>query len=91
MKIGKNIITLRWGDIRIWKHKSFEYQFEGPRFMNDDLFEFKLFWNRKRDHAGINFIFGIWKLFWLSLNIHDHRHWNENTNSWQTHDDYMKS
>ena len=85
MKIGKNIITPGWGDIRIWKNKSFEYQFEGPHFTEDSI-ECKLRWTRRTDHAGISFTFGIKYLFWLNLNIHDHRHWNRETNSWQTYD-----
>lgn len=84
MKIGNNIITPSWGDIQIWKHKSFEWQFERGSFMCDDPFEFKLSCRRKTDHAGISFTFGHRKLFWMNLNIHDHRHWDRTNDCWQT-------
>lgn len=74
--MAKSIIKWTWGDIPISKYKSFEYQFEGPHWMDRDIFEFKLSWTRKCDHAGISFTFGIFKLFWMNLNIHDHRHWD---------------
>lgn len=89
MKIGNSTITLKWGDIVIWKHKSFEYQFEGPGFILDDPHSFwiecDLKWTRKRDHAGISFTFGVRRLFWMNLNIHDHRHWDRKNNKWQAH------
>lgn len=82
---NKNIISSTWGDIQISKHRSFEYQFERGSFLGDDVFEFKFTWSRKRDHAGINFTFGINKLFWFNLNIHDHRHWDVDNNCWQSY------
>lgn len=88
MKIKDCILTPKWGDIPICKYKSFEYQFEGSSFMNEDLFEFKVQWTRNCDHAGISFTFGIWKLFWMNLNIHDHRHWDYENNTW---DKYQES
>lgn len=84
MKFGKfACITPRWGDIQIAKHKSFEYQIEFDRFY-DQPFELSLSWTRKRDHAGIDFTFSIYKLFWLNLNIHDHRHWDRENDCWQS-------
>lgn len=82
MKIGRHIITPSWGDIVIWKHKSFEYQFERGSFMQDDPYEFSLRWTRKSDHAGISFIFGIRGLFWMNLRTYDHRHWDDKNNCW---------
>ncbi len=82
----KNIITLRWGDIQIWKHKSFEWQFEPGSFMGDDRWECNIRWTRNRDHAGISFTFGIYKLFWMNLNTHDHRHWDVDNNCWHAKD-----
>lgn len=90
MKIGNNIITLSWGDIQICKNKSFEYQFERGSFMQNDIFECKLIWTRKSDHAGISFTFGIFKLFWMNLNIHDHRHWDDENDCWQDRDSLYK-
>lgn len=87
MKIGKSVITPRWGDILIYKYKSFEYQFEGPNFMKDgEPFECDFAWTHKRDHAGISFTFGIAGLFWMNLNIHDRRHWDIKNNTWQSYD-----
>jgi len=81
--MSKIRITPTWGNIPISKHKSFEYQIEFDNW-NDQPFEFHLSWRRHRDHAGIDLIFSIYKLFWLSLNIHDHRHWNDEKNDWET-------
>lgn len=81
MKIGKHVITPFWGDIQISKYKSFEYQFEGPSFLRDQIVECGLRWTTKTDHAGISFT----KLFWFNLNIHDRRHWDYDNNCWQQH------
>lgn len=83
-------LTIWWGVISLSKFKSFEYQFEGPSFMKDDVFEFKLAWTRKQDHAGPEFTFGIHRLFWCNLHIYDRRHWNYETNSWQTYEEIEK-
>lgn len=80
MKIGKHHITPRWGDIVISKHKSFEYQLE--RDTGHTPFELSLRWSRKTDHAGVQFTFSVYKLFWLNLNIHDHRHWDFDNDCW---------
>jgi len=83
MKFGKFArITPRWGAIQIAKNKSFEYQIEFDKF-HDQPFELSLSWTTKRDHAGIDFTFSIYKLFWLNLNIHDHRHWNHDEDRWE--------
>jgi hypothetical protein len=86
----KPIITKRFGDIPISKHKSFEYQFEGGRFMQNHLFECHLNWSHKRDHAGISFMFGIYKLFWVMFKIYDHRHWDSANGCWENRDEIYK-
>ena len=88
MKFNKSTITPTWGDIKIAKHKSFEYQFEGPKMMADDPnpIECKLRWTTKSDHAGVYFTFGIRGLFWMNFNIHDHRHWDHNNNTWKNYE-----
>lgn len=78
----KNHITPTWGNIQISQHKSFEYQIEFDNF-NGHPFEIHFSWTRFRDHAGIDFTFAIYKLFWLNLNIHDHRHWDDDKNDWE--------
>lgn len=86
MKFGKfAMISHKWGDIQIAKNKSFEYQFEDGSFMRDDLFEFKISWTSKCDHAGISFTLGIKGFFWMNLNVHDHRHWDEEKKTWTTY------
>jgi hypothetical protein len=35
-----------------------------------------LMWSRKCDHAGLNFIFQIWK-FCFEFRVYDIRHWDE--------------
>lgn len=49
----------------------------------DDIFEFKVYWKRKCDHSGFSFYFGVYRLFWLGINIYDHRHWNDETNDYE--------
>lgn len=83
MKISRLVKALKWGFIPLSKHKTFEWQFEGPAFMKHDIFEYKVSWTRKCHHAGFDFTFGITKLFWMNLNIHDNRHWNYDRNVWE--------
>jgi hypothetical protein len=84
MKFGKFAsINPRLGSIQVAKHKYFEYQFEFNRFY-DQPFDFRLSWSTKQDHAGITFIFSIYKLFWLSLSVCDSRHWDHKNNKWHT-------
>lgn len=83
MKIGKHHITLTWGDIYLFKNKSFEYQIEFGARQIMHPFELSLLWKNKQDHAGISFTFSIHTIFWLNINIHDHRHWDHNTDQWQ--------
>jgi hypothetical protein len=87
MKIGNHILTWTWGNIRLSKNKSFEYQFEGSSFADNDLFVCNLTWSIKSDHAGPSFTFSIYKLFWININIHDHRHWNYKNNDWESPND----
>lgn len=87
MKIGNWAdISLTWGSIQISKNKFFEWQFETKRF-NNEPFELSLTWSSRRDHAGIDFIFSIYKLFWLNINIHDRRHWDFDNECWVEPDD----
>lgn len=79
---NKNL-ALKWGDIRLSKHKFFEYQFEKGSFLYPDIFEFVFRFTRKTDHAGIEFTFGIYKLFWMRFVIYDHRHWDFVNNCWK--------
>lgn len=71
------------GNFRLSKHKFFEWQVEFKRF-HDQPFDFSLRWSTKRDHAGIDFTFSIYKLFWLNLNIYDHRHWDHDKDNWES-------
>lgn len=73
MKIGKHNLTLNWGDIVISKNKSFEYQIEFGSEFATQPFELSLT-RRSKYHAGTEFIFSIYKLFWISLQTYDHRH-----------------
>ena len=80
MKLGKFArLTPTWGSIQLSKHKFFEYQLESQ---SDQPFELSLRWTQKRDHAGINFRFSVYKLFWIGLDIYDHRHWDHDRNQW---------
>jgi hypothetical protein len=74
--------NLRQGAIQVSEHKTLEWQFEkGDNFANE-FFELSLAWTRKRDHAGPDFTFSIFKLFWINVNISDHRHWNYKKDRW---------
>jgi hypothetical protein len=92
MKIGKHTLTPFWGNVRLTKNKSFEYQIElfekADDMCGNSLFGYSLSWDHKRDHAGIDFNFSVAKLVWFSVNIHDNRHWNTEKNRWCTEDDY---
>lgn len=84
MKIGKHILTWTLGDIVIAKNKSFEYQFElGNKSSQFDPFEFSVRLTSKHDHPGPSFVFGISGLFWISLRIYDHRHWDCEKDHWE--------
>jgi hypothetical protein len=86
MKIRKHIIEPCWGDIKLTKHKSFEYQLEFKRFV-DQPFELSLSCTKKQDHAGMEFTFSIYKLFWLNLKVYDKRHWDHDQQMWVSLDD----
>lgn len=88
MKIGKSVLGLTWGNILFSQNKSFEYQLEFGDKLAKDIFELSFDWTTKRDHAGIDFTFSIYKLFWLNLNIHDSRHWNYKENRWNKENEY---
>lgn len=82
MKIGKFAeLTPTWGAVHLTKHKVFEYQFEFTDFNNQPL-KLQFNWTHKQDHAGPEFIFSIYKLFWICFCVYDTRHWNYKTNSW---------
>ena len=85
MKIGKHNITLAWGDIIISKNKSFEYQFEFGNKSNDIYNPINIYLRlqRKMDHAGIEFLFEIYKLFSINFRIYDHRHWDDEKDCWE--------
>lgn len=86
MRIGQfATLTPTWGSIQVSKHKYFEYQFEFNRFCNDP-FELSLNWTSRRDHAGLNFIFSIYRLFWIAFSIYDHRHWDFKNECWKEPD-----
>lgn len=86
MKIGRHAINLRWCNISISKNKCFEYQLEfGKKFASVKPGEFEIVRFTKRDHAGIRLTISVYKLFWLSLNIHDNRHWNKEKDCWEEH------
>jgi hypothetical protein len=85
LKIGKHRISLFWGDIVLSKNKSFEYQIDFGSKLNTihTPFELSLKVRHKMDHAGIDFIFSVYKMFWMNLNIHDHRHWDYENDCWK--------
>jgi len=85
MKLGRAFLEWKWIYFPITKNKSFEYQLElGSKFA-DQPFELNIRWSSKGDHAGFNFRFSIYKLFWIEFNLCDNRHWNYEENRWWNH------
>ena len=82
MRIGRSIIRWNWADILITPNKSLEYELKLGKDSNFGIFDFQFEISHKCDHAGITFIFGIYRLFWLNLNLYDHRHWNHKEDRW---------
>jgi hypothetical protein len=69
-------------DIQLSENKSFGIQTEFGKNSNFNPFEFLVKWTTKQDHAGFRFVFGIYGLFWISIEIYDHRHWNYEKDRW---------
>jgi hypothetical protein len=69
-------------DIQLSENKSFGIQTEFGKNSNFNPFEFLIKWTTKQDHAGFRFVFGIYRLFWISIEIYDHRHWNYEKDRW---------
>lgn len=87
LKFRGHSLSLFSGNVVLSKNKSFEYQIDfGERAKNIHVpFEFSLRSRQKTDHAGIDFVFSIHKLFWWNINIHDHRHWDYDNDCWQSY------
>lgn len=87
MKIFSSIITPKYCYIPISKNKQLEYQLELFGQINDDskIFNFKALLNRKKDHAGLFLELEIIKIFWISLSLHDNRHWDYQKDCWKDH------
>lgn len=81
-KMSKSHFGLGWGFFSLSKNKTFEYQIDGLGHTHS-YFELSFKWNCKSDHSGPDFIFGIYKLFWININIHDNRHWNYDKDAWE--------
>ena len=75
-------ISPKFISIQLTKNKVFQFQLEFDKF-NENPFELTCEYVVKRDHAGFNFMFSIYKLFWFCLGIHDRRHWDYENNAWE--------
>lgn len=88
MKIGNVIITPTFISFKISKFKAFEYQLELDKFYEKtDIYFYR---SKKTDHAGIELIFSIKKLFWVMFNIYDIRHWDYDNDCWINHEKCQK-
>lgn len=76
MKIGKSIFTWKLINVQLTENKSFEYQFEPGKKFARQPFGFYFSWTTEGDHNGLSLTFSLYKLFWVSFEICDHRHWN---------------
>jgi hypothetical protein len=65
-------------------HKFCEFNFH---ILTDicSWFDLRISYQTKCDHAGLYFRFSLFKLFFLSFNIYDNRHWNFEKNRWYDH------
>ena len=73
------------GFLQLSKNKGVEWEIslQSPIY---DFFEFALRWDRKVDHAGLHFRFGVlW--FEFTWDLYDFRHWNYDTDAWETYDE----
>lgn len=78
----------RWGAIALTKNKTLSYELNFGREADINSF-FKLYFNitRNTDHAGTEFEFAIFNLFWISISFNDNRHWNYEEQRWETYED----
>lgn len=87
MKIGqRGTFTFTHGTFRLTEHKYFQYQIETNNF-NENPFELSASWTTRKDHAGFEFIFSIFKMFWICFSILDNRHWDFENECWKESDD----
>lgn len=50
-----------------------------------NLFNLQISLNEKRDHGGFTFVFTPCRLFSLSIRVYDHRHWDDDNDTWSNH------
>ena len=77
----------RWDTIwarsgRLTRHKAWEVQV----CRGATIFEFLFRYNIRQDHAGLRLQLALLS-YDFKFNIYDTRHWNYNTNSWETYDE----
>jgi len=55
------------------------------------LFDFEMRWNRKTDHAGVEFGIGLLG-YGIHFRIHDTRHWDDYHQQWEVYkfDEYFE-
>lgn len=80
MKFGSVILTPTLIHFPLSTHKYFEMEF--GKGSDWSVFDCSFRWKRNVDHAGPQFQFEIWKLFFFIAKIYDHRHWNTEQNRW---------
>jgi len=64
----------------LFKHTAWELE---HTYYSPLLLDFELQWNYKTDHAGLELGVGIVG-YGVHFRIHDTRHWNYATDSWET-------
>jgi hypothetical protein len=74
---------------RFTRYKAWELE---HTYYSPLLFDIDIQWSRNTDHAGFEFGIGILG-YGVHFRIHDTRHWNYTTNSWEEHnfDEYFKT
>jgi hypothetical protein len=73
---------------RLSKNKSFEFQFSNFKVNYLLSINIETTWNGQ-DHAGPRIEFEFMGLY-MHLIIYDHRHWNYETNSWETYNETIE-
>lgn len=80
MKMGRALFTPTCINIPISAHKSLEI--EVGRGNKWKIFNCSFRWTSRVDHAGPEFDFEVYRLFFFSIRIYDIRHWNSKKNRW---------
>jgi len=67
----------------ITKHKHWELE---HTFYGNSLLDIDFAISTKEDHAGLDIVLGLLG-YGIHFTVYDHRHWNNETNNWETYNE----